>query len=409
MAKFDLVRLKENDRRFVYIKQNKKNTLIDGDPTSTIIYSSKELSENSQKYQSKKIFSENLVTSTNIENSLLQTGPIFQKNQKLDFSSIVKRLVSFPTKNDGWIFAPTRSLVARSSGSDKRKERKYKKLLSKPTDKELISEFSSYAFYAQEAYCLSGEFGKLAEGFYAYAFQPKRQSKEIIIYFKGEPIDLNERKKILNEADPPIFDSVSFTKFEKGKEKLLDIVKRFMESGKTKNYNLKLTGHGEGGSYAVFAGIFLKHTYGSKVTVFTFGEPRIGAQTFAKFIDQNLQVFRITNRNDNVPRFQPVSQIFPYMHHSTEYWISLDNDPCDCRVTMGPESYTDPINVYKCSLIPKFEGWKLEFMENPYCNLKEIDQDEGGDDVSTKFDNISESHWGPYFGYKMGVCPKNAL
>ncbi|KAG9294323.1 hypothetical protein G9A89_001828 [Geosiphon pyriformis] len=356
--------------------QNKKDTLKG---SNTIIYSSKELLKNSQKCQS--------------ENSLLQIGPIFQRKEKLNSSSIVKRHTfesTFPTKKDEWIFERTRSLLARSSTSDKRKENKYKKLLNKPREKELISEFSKYAFYAQEAYCLSGEFGKLAEGFYAYAFQPKRKSMEIIIYFKGEPINFNERSKIMDKDNPLILDVISYEKFDNGKKKLLEIIEKFMGSGKTKNYIFKLTGHGEGG-----------------VTVFTFGEPRIGNYDIAKYVDQNIKVFRITNRDDNVPRFQPILKYFPSIHHSTEYWISSDNEPCDCRNTMVPESYTDTIMVYECSRIPKFVGWSRKFMENPYCNLKEIDQGKGGEDVSTNFDYISESHWGPYFGYKMGVCPKN--
>ncbi|KAG9294319.1 hypothetical protein G9A89_001824 [Geosiphon pyriformis] len=378
----------EKNLNLLGIKQNKKDTLKE---SNTIIYSSKELLKNSQKCQS--------------ENRILQIGPIFQRKEKLNSSSIVKRHTfesTFPTKKDEWIFERTRSLLARSSTSDKRKENKYKKLLNKPREKELISEFSKYAFYAQEAYCLSGEFGKLAEGFYAYAFQPKRKSMEIIIYFKGEPINFNERSKIMGTLD-----TISYEKFDNGKKKLLEIIEKFMGSGKTKNYIFKLTGHGEGGAYAVFAGLHLRSIYGSTVTVFTFGEPRIGTYAMAKYVDQNIKVFRITNRDDNVPRFQPISKYFPYIHHSTEYWISSDNEPCDCRNTMVPENDTDAIMVYECSRIPKFVYWIPRLTENPYCNLQEIDQGKGGEDISTNFDYISESHWGPYFGYKMGVCPKN--
>ena len=85
-----------------------------------------------------------------------------------------------------------------------------------------------------------------------------------------------------------------------------------------------VTGHSLGGALAVlFQAILFMHkeeTLLEKLlAVYTFGQPRVGDEVFAKFMNKNLndpvpRYFRIVYCNDLVPRLPFDDDIFQYKH-----------------------------------------------------------------------------------------------
>jgi len=64
-----------------------------------------------------------------------------------------------------------------------------------------------------------------------------------------------------------------------------------------------VVGHSLGGALALLDGVFLglKLPATTQLSVITYGMPRVGNQEFANFVDANVAVTRITNREDIVP------------------------------------------------------------------------------------------------------------
>ncbi|KAJ6020817.1 hypothetical protein N7540_006321 [Penicillium herquei] len=95
------------------------------------------------------------------------------------------------------------------------------------------------------------------------------------------------------------------------------------------NYSISLVGHSLGGAVAALAGLEMK-LKGMEPTVTTFGEPMIGNEEFAKFLDKNFQLDehspnthsfrRVTHINDPVPLL-PLQE-WGYAPHAGEIFIS---------------------------------------------------------------------------------------
>lgn len=73
------------------------------------------------------------------------------------------------------------------------------------------------------------------------------------------------------------------------------------------NKKVWLTGHSLGGAMAVVCGIYLNKTGLAKPHVITFGQPRVGDNSTAKWIDKNMpnSYQRIVNDQDIVPTLPP--------------------------------------------------------------------------------------------------------
>ncbi|KAF2751911.1 alpha/beta-hydrolase [Sporormia fimetaria CBS 119925] len=106
-------------------------------------------------------------------------------------------------------------------------------------------------------------------------------------------------------------------------------------------YQIVATGHSLGGSIATLAAAQLRRD-GYKVTLYSFGAPRIGGPKLSDFITrQTGGNYRVTHWNDPVPRLPPLP--FGYVHISPEYYINRGN-----RLSVAPSHvkiYPGSINL----------------------------------------------------------------
>ncbi|KAJ1306646.1 hypothetical protein OPQ81_007641 [Rhizoctonia solani] len=102
---------------------------------------------------------------------------------------------------------------------------------------------------------------------------------------------------------------------------VLDTVKKIItERGATK---VVTVGHSLGGALALLDGLYLKLNLPSNVEIITrtIGQPRVGNDDFAKFVDQKVSnLVRITNKGDLVPGLPPL--ILGFKHNVGEKHIN---------------------------------------------------------------------------------------
>ncbi|KAG9297483.1 hypothetical protein G9A89_020885 [Geosiphon pyriformis] len=236
------------------------------------------------------------------------------------------------------------------------------------------------------------------------------ENMEILGYFRGPEFNKKQwdrrksefRKPILIAKDwlvdanwAKVFASVKGP-FARVSEKIVEYSKKIKDD----KIKINLTGHGIGGVYALYIGIFLhflqedfykkipgRHLY---ITVVTFGQPRAGNDKFAKLINSlrtKINVYRVTNRNDFVPHYPKTSSNGRrYWHYEREYWIS--DDDCNCATKPNP---IDPKSfaLYECP--GYFSKDSNAFGENMNCNLATVSES-------------ALAHFGPYFGTTFGNC-----
>lgn len=99
-----------------------------------------------------------------------------------------------------------------------------------------------------------------------------------------------------------------------------------LESLRTKNQPIWLTGHSLGGALATLACATIDNELPDYeiAGIYTFGQPRVGDGIFTKFCDERTKerFFRVVNNNDIVPRIPR----FQYMHSGTLlYFDALGN------------------------------------------------------------------------------------
>lgn len=110
--------------------------------------------------------------------------------------------------------------------------------------------------------------------------------------------------------------------FELVKDDMVNAILRFRD--KTRPQSLWCTGHSLGGALAVVAAASLS-VGGHKVNgLYTFGQPRVGDETFANECVRRLtgQHYRFVNNNDTVTRVPP--REFAYAHAGEVRYIDTD-------------------------------------------------------------------------------------
>lgn len=150
-------------------------------------------------------------------------------------------------------------------------------------------------------------------------------------------------------------------------------------------YNVTLVGHSLGGAVATFAGLEML-ARGMNPTITTFGEPRIGNQALADYIDvrfglsnnstitalQNDQRFRrVTHVDDPVPLL-PLEE-WGYVPHGGEIFISKPDLPPSigdvhhCTGSEDPDCLTGPELEGGFWGVPtRFKLWQLFFAHRDY-------------------------------------------
>lgn len=110
---------------------------------------------------------------------------------------------------------------------------------------------------------------------------------------------------------------------------------------KYSDYKLKIVGHSLGGALAVLQALDFVQNEGynsSVLTIYSYGEPRIGNSAFATYVDSlDLNIYRSVNQNDIVPHLPPES--WGYQHHGFEYWIE------DAAGSVGKQYKKRPLNL----------------------------------------------------------------
>ncbi|KAL8762336.1 MAG: hypothetical protein Q9184_001643 [Pyrenodesmia sp. 2 TL-2023] len=108
------------------------------------------------------------------------------------------------------------------------------------------------------------------------------------------------------------------------------------------NNRVVIVGHSLGGAIADFAAASIRKS-GVVADLYTYGAPRIAGSALSDFItNQNMGGnFRVTHKDDPVPRLPPV--LLGFVHISPEYYISSPNDvvPTPNDIT----KYTGSINL----------------------------------------------------------------
>ncbi|CAG8616488.1 4773_t:CDS:2 [Ambispora gerdemannii] len=114
--------------------------------------------------------------------------------------------------------------------------------------------------------------------------------------------------------------------FQNTNKNITNLVKEIVP--KNPGYKVVLTGHSLGGTMAVFQLLEFVSIPGlsrDNLFVYTYGEPRIGNDVFAKYVEkQGINIFRIVNKNDIIPHVPP--KALAYIHHSPEYWLQPKNN-----------------------------------------------------------------------------------
>ncbi|RUS20570.1 Alpha/Beta hydrolase protein [Endogone sp. FLAS-F59071] len=111
--------------------------------------------------------------------------------------------------------------------------------------------------------------------------------------------------------------------FESFQEACSTVFNSVTEQVNQYGYNVVLTGHSLGAALTVLQALDFYQNAGydsSTMSVYTYGEPRVGDPSFSAYVDSlGLSIYRTINENDLVPHLAPES--FGYMHHGIEYWI----------------------------------------------------------------------------------------
>ncbi|EXX57200.1 putative lipase [Rhizophagus irregularis DAOM 197198w] len=153
------------------------------------------------------------------------------------------------------------------------------------------------------------------------------------------------------------------------------------------DFRIGFMGHSLGGALATFSALDLINkapelAKNEKLFLSTFGQPRMGDEKFAEFVDENLRAIRTVVHGDPIPRLPPpwpIPFIGSYKHFGKELYINNpDQDPdafqecvaedpnCSESVPFGQDATREP-NVN--SIEDSNEGDKnYDYSADPYFN-----------------------------------------
>ncbi|RGB28340.1 Alpha/Beta hydrolase protein [Rhizophagus diaphanus] len=161
------------------------------------------------------------------------------------------------------------------------------------------------------------------------------------------------------------------------------------------DYKVGFTGHSLGAALATFSALDAIYkapelANNEKLFLSTFGQPRVGDEKFAKFVDERIKAVRTIVRGDPIPRMPPswpIPFIGYYRHFGEElYIVNPDQDPAafiEC-------SAEDP----QCSESVPLDQLGLKYHSGPYytVNMRDANRGNEGDE---NYDYSAD----PYFNY----------
>jgi hypothetical protein len=122
-------------------------------------------------------------------------------------------------------------------------------------------------------------------------------------------------------------------------------------------YELQLVGHSLGGAVAALAALEMEETNITIGSVTTFGEPRIGNEALARYVDLLLgdgrKYRRVTHLGDQVPLLPPGGEGWGYASHGSELFIRKATLPVDVGDIISCQGRQDPDCIASLG-----DGWR---------------------------------------------------
>ncbi|KND00179.1 uncharacterized protein SPPG_04520 [Spizellomyces punctatus DAOM BR117] len=141
-------------------------------------------------------------------------------------------------------------------------------------------------------------------------------------------------------------------------------------NGPGKDFNIHVVGHSMGGAIGILGAIdlydFLGESFGNKIKVYSFGEPRVGNKAWASWVYTLpffSNMFRVTHNTDIVPHLPP--KAFDFLHHRAEYWITSKGDLSTCDDSLG-EAAACAGSVIIPSIVAHLVGY-FDIPFGPWC------------------------------------------
>ncbi|RKP18540.1 alpha/beta-hydrolase, partial [Rozella allomycis CSF55] len=159
--------------------------------------------------------------------------------------------------------------------------------------------------------------------------------KEIIVSIRGSQTLADMITDFNAKMVDLLFDDINVGKVHRGflaaSIPIINELKPILLEFKLLNpeYKVTITGHSLGAALATLIGVDLHFTSfpNEKISVYSFGEPRVGDMTFAKNLtdlSEKLNIYRITHESDPVPHLPPVR--LGFIHHNDQHFVTKSND-----------------------------------------------------------------------------------
>jgi len=135
------------------------------------------------------------------------------------------------------------------------------------------------------------------------AFEVKQESGISIIVIRGTANDAN----VLSDIDVRLVDDArTGIKLHKGFRDVAVTIMQIIDTTKTLEHTVHVTGHSLGGAVAQIIGMWL-HTRGKNVQIFSYGSPKVSNQVLSGGQPTH---WRVVRRSDPIPFTPP----WPYSH-----------------------------------------------------------------------------------------------
>ncbi|KAJ3148355.1 hypothetical protein HDU86_007464 [Geranomyces michiganensis] len=226
-------------------------------------------------------------------------------------------------------------------------------------------------------------------GFVAY----NDRQKQIVISFRGSLFPMNFYRDLQLLTAPLTIGSASApadTRVHYGFQESYKVAQARVRAAvdtirasnpARKDYTIVTTGHSLGGAVSVLAALDMRQRYpDAKVQGFTYGEPRVGNEVFAKWVDSlDMPITRVTAWHDPIPTVPRREWGLNYMHHNTETYITENHDNIvSCTEPANGDEPTNCLNGepglagrdVASILTPIWIAWHLNYSNmifGPWC------------------------------------------
>ena len=146
------------------------------------------------------------------------------------------------------------------------------------------------------------------------AFEVKQESGISIIVIRGTANDAN----VLSDIDVRLVDDTrTGIKLHKGFRDVAVTIMQIIDTTKTLEHTVHVTGHSLGGAVAQIIGMWL-HKRGKNVQIYSYGSPKVSDQVLSGGQPSH---WRVVRRSDPIPFTPP----WPYSHT----WLFIDSQTLD--------------------------------------------------------------------------------